>query len=292
MISTTEKALLEAASAGDLDGIKRALEQGADVNAKDERSKTALHHLIGNGQLDLARRKEIARFLIGQGADLHARDYSDATPLRALEQEDADEIEETFTRSGRVMESDYRVLAEGSVANAAQLDKIQGVDKIARLRQGIPLADGFPEGVTAAMRSDYSGYKGDTQLCDLHMAHGVPVVSRKLRSFLEKQDIGQVEFLPLTIVDHSGNPASDGYFILNPMSFECLDEGRSEPRFSSSGTVIRQVKRLVIDGGRVPAGQRLFRIAKYRDPLIFERELAVAVEGGRFSNIAFTQPRR
>jgi len=291
-ISSADRALLSAAAEGDMEGIKSALGAGADVNAKDDQAKTALHHLTANAGLDLQTRKQIAKFLIQKGADIYARDYGDGTPLRALGQDDADELEQTYTKSGIKIESEYRLVAEGAVVNAAQLDKVHNVDKVARLRQGIALAGDFPGDATVPMRSDYSGFQGDTKLCDLHMAHGVPVVSRKLKSFLDKQVSEGVEFLPVKILDHRGNVASDQYFLLNALAFDCLDVAKSEPRFSSNGTVVRQVKRLVIDSAKVPPGVKIFRIQNYRDPVIFRKEVADAIMAGGFTNVSFVQPRR
>ena len=163
-ISSADQALLTAAAEGDMDGIKQALGAGADVNAKDDKAKTALHHLTANVTIDIGTRKQIAKFLIEKGADIYARDYGDGTPLRSLGQDDADELEQTYTQTGVKVESEFRLIAEGSVVNAAQLDKVHNVEKVARLRKGISLAAEFPADATVPMRSDYSGYQGDTKL--------------------------------------------------------------------------------------------------------------------------------
>ena len=66
----------EAAIAGNLADLKRALGASADTNAKDENGATALHHAAGNGH------KEAAELLIAKGADMAAKDNrSGSTPL-------------------------------------------------------------------------------------------------------------------------------------------------------------------------------------------------------------------
>jgi len=66
----------EAAIAGNLADLKRALDASADTNAKDENGATALHHAAGNGH------KEVAELLIAKGADMAAKDNRfGSTPL-------------------------------------------------------------------------------------------------------------------------------------------------------------------------------------------------------------------
>ncbi len=67
--------LVKAAEKGDLDGIKKALAAGADVNAKDvwygplpDRGDTALMKACARGEM------EIVRFLLSRGADVRLRD--------------------------------------------------------------------------------------------------------------------------------------------------------------------------------------------------------------------------
>ncbi len=68
-------ALLNASGIGDLDGVRLALEKGADVNAKDSLGRTALMLACQQGFLD------VARALVEAGADVNARDAHGRTPL-------------------------------------------------------------------------------------------------------------------------------------------------------------------------------------------------------------------
>jgi len=65
----------EAAIAGNLADLKKALGASADTNAKDENGATALHHAAGNGH------KEAAELLIAKGADVNAKANAGRTPL-------------------------------------------------------------------------------------------------------------------------------------------------------------------------------------------------------------------
>ena len=59
-------------SALNLESVKQAIADGANVKAKDERGWTALH---------FAQTKEIAELLIAKGADVNAWDQDGETPL-------------------------------------------------------------------------------------------------------------------------------------------------------------------------------------------------------------------
>ena len=67
--------LHDAAEEGILDGVRFLVENGADVNAHDERESTPLHVAAKRDHL------EVVRFLVGSGADVNARDILDVTPL-------------------------------------------------------------------------------------------------------------------------------------------------------------------------------------------------------------------
>jgi ankyrin repeat protein len=71
----SEDVFLESASKNDLATVKRYLEQGGDVNARNYRGKTALMFAAHNGNAAMAR------LLIEKGAELNAHNNSDWTPL-------------------------------------------------------------------------------------------------------------------------------------------------------------------------------------------------------------------
>ncbi|MHA1908951.1 MAG: ankyrin repeat domain-containing protein, partial [Candidatus Thorarchaeota archaeon] len=75
-MSDAGKQLIQAAEAGDLEAVKQALEDGADINFQDEFFKdTALHKTSSAGHL------EIVEYLIEHGADMLLLNGVDFTPL-------------------------------------------------------------------------------------------------------------------------------------------------------------------------------------------------------------------
>jgi ankyrin repeat protein len=62
-------------SKGDIWYVKRHLDKGSDVNAKDENGVTPLHYAAEGGY------NEIVELLIDKGANVNAKDFENKTPL-------------------------------------------------------------------------------------------------------------------------------------------------------------------------------------------------------------------
>lgn len=74
-VNKDERSLHEAVERGDLADVKRHLQRGADVNAKDEGGRTPLHWAAYGAN------KDVVECLINSGAAVNARDEIDWTPL-------------------------------------------------------------------------------------------------------------------------------------------------------------------------------------------------------------------
>jgi ankyrin repeat protein len=78
--------LLQAIDDDDIDGVKKAVENGANLGLKDGAGDTPLHVACVRGLLD------IARYLVDRGADLLVNDTVDMTPLHLAAREGHDEL--------------------------------------------------------------------------------------------------------------------------------------------------------------------------------------------------------
>ena len=67
--------LHKAAEEVNIEAVKQAIADGADVNAKEEYGGTPLHNAASGG------RKEVVELLIAAGADMEAKDMGGLTPL-------------------------------------------------------------------------------------------------------------------------------------------------------------------------------------------------------------------
>jgi len=71
----TDVSIHEAVAEGNIEAVKRHLNAGTDLDAKNMVGLTPLHYAAANGH------KEIAELLIEKGADLNAKDEDGGTPL-------------------------------------------------------------------------------------------------------------------------------------------------------------------------------------------------------------------
>jgi len=69
-----DRALIDAAYAGNVEAVKQHLAAGTDVNAKGKYGRAPLHY---------AATKEIVELLIAKGADVNAKDRNGNMPLDA-----------------------------------------------------------------------------------------------------------------------------------------------------------------------------------------------------------------
>ena len=86
MMNPIDKELLCAIGENDLDGVKKAVENGADLGVTDSTGDTPLHVACSKGLLD------IAKYLVERGADLLVNDAVDMTPLHLAAREGHDEL--------------------------------------------------------------------------------------------------------------------------------------------------------------------------------------------------------
>jgi len=84
--------LITSVKSGNLDYVKLAIAQGANINFKDENGGTPLHWAV------YYNRKEIVRFLLMQGADPFITDNNGITPIDLAKINNRREIIEIFKK--------------------------------------------------------------------------------------------------------------------------------------------------------------------------------------------------
>ena len=92
--------LHDAAKEGNLAEAKRLIEEGDDVNVKNDRGATPLHFAATRGH------KDIAELLISKGADVNAETKTGYTPLHWAAMEDHKDVAELLISKGANVNAD------------------------------------------------------------------------------------------------------------------------------------------------------------------------------------------
>ncbi len=185
------------------------------------------------------------------------------------------------------MSDSFFVWAAKIEPNAAVLVDMEGFEKDYELEVGIPQSDSFPSGVTLRMDSRKPTH---TILVDcVKNTQGVVVISEKMKVFIDQQVLAEVEFLPITVIDHKGRKLDDSYYIFHPINnVDCLDLDNADPEWDDiDDTVVASVKKLVIDGVKVPEDKKYFRPKNYIARPIVAKALVDAIVNEGFTGVQF-----
>ena len=186
--------------------------------------------------------------------------------------------------------SNYVIWTQKREELACVLNTFENVDKLYEFRRGISRIDDFPKNALFTQDMDFPK---NTRLIDnLCNVNSLIVASERLKLFLESRKITQIEYLPVSILDHQGNIASSSYYIIHPIhSIDCLDLEMSDPTWSKvTKNSIRSVKKLVLNEDKIPTDREMFRLQKYLLPVLVKRELAQAIDKASFSGIRWVKP--
>lgn len=157
------------------------------------------------------------------------------------------------------------------------------------LYEGVPRAAGFPADALFRMSHDHPKNMG---LTDNLMNVGTLIVaSLALKRFFEARPLKNVEYLPVTIVNHKERVASRDYFIVHPVvPQDCLDIQASGSTYSTLvPTDIVDVDQLIIDPARVDPEVELFRLQHFGEPVLIRRRLAIELLEAGFTGLYFVE---
>jgi hypothetical protein len=188
--------------------------------------------------------------------------------------------------------SHYQCWESVAVGNACMLDPIEGVDRSYELLKGVPQTGRFASTALFRMSADYPRNIGLTDC--LANLNDLLVASKRLKEFLEARKLPNLEYHPVSILDHKGRVASSEYFLVHPIHpQDCLDLKASNPRYNKiDPTMISQVQDLVIDESKIAPGVRLFRLVGFGKPLIVQRDLAAELSQAGFVGPVFIELNR
>jgi hypothetical protein len=186
--------------------------------------------------------------------------------------------------------NDFVIWAAGYYEGFCVIGNPKGFAKQFLLLDGVPLLEQWPEDVVCKMSPKYPK---DIKLADNLYGCGYTIVSGRLRERIPAPEGGrQIEFLPVTILNHKERVASKDYYILNPVgSVDCIDIEKSGVVWNAiDNKIISTFAQLVLKDEAIPPGAAVFRPTYRTRTILARRSLADQLSADGFSGLYFTEP--
>ena len=157
------------------------------------------------------------------------------------------------------------------------------------LNYGVRRAHNFPPDVMFRMDPEY---KKAIKLADaVDNASFLIVASRRLKDFLESENVPDTEYLKVSIFNHKNRLASDDYYIVHQVGAQdCIDLKQSIVTWNLiNPDQISSIKKLVLDESKVKPIATLFRVKSLPSIIFIRRDLAKKIEQERFTGVQFKE---
>jgi hypothetical protein len=184
-----------------------------------------------------------------------------------------------FAKPGELMS--YLQVKTAAEPKAAHFKRVENFQAAYSLRSGISLEKGFPAQAAYRMSSDYPD---QIALYDfLPNTQNVLVVSEKVRSLLEAEQVKHVEYLPVGVINHKGRKAKEKYFILNLFPLvDCVDQKKTQfTKNDIDEEIWMNVKNLTVLEQRITADFSLFRVNHIPELMLVSEVLAKKMKAAK-----------
>lgn len=157
------------------------------------------------------------------------------------------------------------------------------------LSEGSRLKDEYPNGfgeTTYQLDDDHpglllTGFIGNTDR--------LLICSTEAKDVILAHDVGEVEVVPFTLLNHRGRVHSRDYVFVNPVgAVDCLNLPACDIFRHRSGKIGR-VRRFVLDAAKVEGARDLFRPEESRGTYILSEKLVSAIQEKKLTNFVFQE---
>jgi hypothetical protein len=169
----------------------------------------------------------------------------------------------------------------------ASLEGLENVPEVFELKRGFARAKGFPEKATFRMNARFPK---KVQLADCAVNfEKVVVASKRVREILESKQAPDVEYLPVTILDHKGRVASADHVIVNPLQvIDCIDQARSTLTWNKiDPEYIAFLEGLVFKPGAIPPSSVVVRAKHLAATVFLRKDVADEIEAQGLTGAQF-----
>ena len=134
-------------------------------------------------------------------------------------------------------------------------------------------------------------HKKDVALLDhISNTEGVLLLSPKFCEYLRSQDLKDVEFLPVKILDHKGRVGSKDYSILNcNRVVDCVDQKKSKFSWDELDEPSMNVSKLVFNPNALGEADLVIRAKFVPGDIFFREDLMKSILAQGFSGVAFSR---
>ena len=181
--------------------------------------------------------------------------------------------------------ADYVVWGAEEIPRGIVLDELEGAgDFDIEMTTGQRCLESFPHDVVFTADKDFPN---NLALADtIENTKGVVVVSQKLKEFLESWNPPEVEFLPVTVLNHKKRPAGK-YFIVHPVSpVDVLKAKESGAKYDPDmDDWVDSVKKIVLDKSKIDPDRLLFKLHSFYECVLIRKDLADAITKKGFTGV-------
>ncbi|WP_226994091.1 imm11 family protein [Myxococcus hansupus] len=180
----------------------------------------------------------------------------------------------------------YLLLEPTTDETAAHFWHMRNYDDQFELSEGIPLSGTFPSDAAYRM-SDEAPDK--TALYEvLYNLDGQFVVHEKVRTFLEKENVQHVEYLPVKVLNHKDREVKERYFVVNMLPLvDCVDLDQTKfKRNRLNPDQLMDISNLSVHEEKIPPDFQLLRLKAVSGAMLIHRDLAAKLKAAGFRGFA------
>jgi hypothetical protein len=138
-------------------------------------------------------------------------------------------------------------------------------------------------------------FKSAIKLADsLHNTDSLIVASKRLVEFLQSQNVVNVEYLKVKIMNHKKRIASDEYYIVHQVgTIDCIDLKKSRVDWNLiDSNQISEVVKLVLDESKIDPKVMLFRATHLPWVIMVKKDLAMKIDKAGFTGLEFKEVKK
>jgi len=187
------------------------------------------------------------------------------------------------------MKFDHVFWTYRQVARGCQLNSLVGFEDDFEIGLGTPVLHYFPDDVTVAMDPVFDK---DTITPD-NLRGVVRLVSGRMSEHLRGKNLQNVEYLPVSVLNHRGRPVQPQYEIIHPIHpIDCLDYTACGITYCDPDDeeFIQEMKSFVLDIDKCGNFPPLFRIERMAEHVLIHRGLAKELDDAGFTGNGWIEP--